>query len=51
MNRREFLGLVGGVAGLSANSWPASAQGAYPGRPVRLLAGFAAGGGATSPRA
>jgi len=45
MNRREFLGLVGGVAGLSANSWSASAEGAYPGRPVRLLAGFAAGGG------
>jgi tripartite-type tricarboxylate transporter receptor subunit TctC len=45
MNRREFLGLAGGVAGLSATSRLASAQGAYPARPVRLLAGFAAGGG------
>jgi len=50
MNRREFFGVqffgvLGGVAGLSAASRPASAQGAYPGRPVRILAGFAAGGG------
>ena len=45
MNRREFFGLLGGVAGLSATSRVASAQGAYPGRPVRILAGFAAGGG------
>src|SRR5437762_10198277 len=45
MNRREFFGVLGGVAGLSAASQPASAQGAYPGRPVRILAGFAAGGG------
>jgi len=45
MNRREFFGVLGGVAGLSAALRPASAQGAYPGRPVRILAGFAAGGG------
>ena len=45
MNRREFFGLVGGVAGLSGTSQVAAAQGAYPGRPVRILAGFAAGGG------
>ena len=45
MNRREFVSLVGGVAGLSVPSRLASAQGAYPGRPVRILAGFAAGGG------
>jgi tripartite-type tricarboxylate transporter receptor subunit TctC len=45
MNRRELLGLAGGVAGLLATSRPASAQAGYPGRPVRVLAGFAAGGG------
>src|SRR6266566_9669070 len=45
MNRREFVSLVGGVAGLSVPSRLALAQGAYPGRPVRILAGFAAGGG------
>src|SRR5438876_2147800 len=45
MNRREFFGVLGGVEGLSAASQPAWAQGAYPGRPVRILAGFAAGGG------
>src|SRR6267154_2508992 len=44
MNRREVFRLVG-AAGLSATSRLASAQGAYPGRPVRILAGFAAGGG------
>ena len=45
MNRREFFNLIGGAAGLSATSQLASAQGGYPGRPVRILAGFAAGGG------
>src|SRR6266702_5126849 len=45
MNRREFFGLLGGAAGLSATSRPALAQGGYPGRAVRILAGFAAGGG------
>ena len=44
MNRREVFRLVG-AAGLSATSRLASAQAAYPGRPVRILAGFAAGGG------
>src|SRR5450631_2469243 len=45
MNRREFFNLMGGAAALSASSRLASAQGGYPGRPVRILAGFAAGGG------
>jgi tripartite-type tricarboxylate transporter receptor subunit TctC len=45
MNRREVFRLVGAAAGLSATSRLASAQAAYPGRPVRILAGFAAGGG------
>ena len=45
MDRRKFLSLAGGVAGLSVTSRLASAQGGYPGRPVRILAGFAAGGG------
>jgi tripartite-type tricarboxylate transporter receptor subunit TctC len=46
MNRRAFFnGILGTAAGLSAASRFASAQSAYPGRPVRILAGFAAGGG------
>jgi tripartite-type tricarboxylate transporter receptor subunit TctC len=45
MNRREVFRLIGAAAGLSATSRLASAQAAYPGRPVRILAGFAAGGG------
>jgi tripartite-type tricarboxylate transporter receptor subunit TctC len=44
MKRREFLTLVGG-AGLPALSRLARAQAAYPTRPVRIIAGFAAGGG------
>src|SRR5689334_8930205 len=42
--RRQFLGLAGGIAALSAMPRVASAQ-AYPSRPVRLLVGFAPGGG------
>jgi tripartite-type tricarboxylate transporter receptor subunit TctC len=45
MNRRELLSLAGGIAGLSVPAQLASAQGAYPGHPVRILVGFAAGGG------
>jgi tripartite-type tricarboxylate transporter receptor subunit TctC len=45
MRRREFLALAGGAAGLSAMSPLASAQATYPTRPVRIIAGFAAGGG------
>jgi tripartite-type tricarboxylate transporter receptor subunit TctC len=45
MKRREFLALVGGAAGLPAASRLAFGQAAYPARPVRIIAGFAAGGG------
>jgi tripartite-type tricarboxylate transporter receptor subunit TctC len=45
MDRREFFSLMAGATGLSATSRLASAQGGYPARPVRILAGFAAGGG------
>jgi tripartite-type tricarboxylate transporter receptor subunit TctC len=45
MKRREFLRSIAGAAGLSALPNLASAQGAYPSRPVRIIAGFAAGGG------
>ena len=45
MKRREFLGLVGGAAALSAAPQLVSAQGAYPDHSVRILAGFSAGGG------
>src|SRR6266705_7213841 len=42
--RRRFLRLAVGAAALPAVSRIARAQ-TYPGRPVRILAGFAAGGG------
>jgi tripartite-type tricarboxylate transporter receptor subunit TctC len=42
--RRSFLHLAGGAAMLPALSSAAKAQ-AYPARPVRLVVGFAAGGG------
>jgi tripartite-type tricarboxylate transporter receptor subunit TctC len=45
MKRREFITSIAGVAGLSALPRLALAQGAYPNRPVRIIAGFAAGGG------
>jgi len=42
--RRQFLGLAAGAAALPAVTRFAGAQ-AYPTRPVRLIVGFAAGGG------
>ncbi len=42
--RRKFLRLAAGVAALPAASRSASAQ-AYPTRPVRIIVGYAAGGG------
>jgi tripartite-type tricarboxylate transporter receptor subunit TctC len=44
LQRRQFLRLAGGVAALPALSRIARAQ-AYPARPIRLLVGFAPGGG------
>jgi tripartite-type tricarboxylate transporter receptor subunit TctC len=44
-HRRQFLHLSAGAAALPALSRVARAQ-AYPSRPVRILVGFAAGGGA-----
>jgi len=43
-SRRQFLHLAAGAAALPAASWIARAQ-PYPRRPVRLVAGYAAGGG------
>src|SRR5215468_535451 len=42
--RRDFLHLAAGAAALSAVSRIARAQ-AYPSRPVRIIVGYAAGGG------
>src|SRR5258708_32359934 len=42
--RRKFLELAGGVAAAAAFPPFASADN-YPARPVRIIAGFAAGGG------
>src|SRR5215831_5314755 len=44
LSRRKFMHLAGGAAGLSAAPRIASAQ-VYPSRPVRLVVGYAAGGG------
>jgi tripartite-type tricarboxylate transporter receptor subunit TctC len=43
-SRRKFMHLAAGAAGLSAAPRIASAQ-VYPSRPVRLVVGYAAGGG------
>src|SRR5947209_19698184 len=45
LGRRKFLHLAAGAAALPTLSGFASAQ-TYPTRPVRLIVGFAAGGGA-----
>jgi len=42
--RRQFLHLAAGAAALPVVSHVARAQ-AYPSRPVRIIVGFAAGGG------
>src|SRR5260370_16380856 len=42
--RRRFLHLAVGAAVLPAISWIARAQ-SYPSRPVRIVVGYAAGGG------
>jgi tripartite-type tricarboxylate transporter receptor subunit TctC len=44
LQRRQFLGLAAGVAALPAIPRVARAQ-AYPTRPIRMLVGFAPGGG------
>ncbi len=44
MKRRDFLKVAGGAAALPVLPNLARAE-AYPGRPVRIIAGFAAGGG------
>jgi tripartite-type tricarboxylate transporter receptor subunit TctC len=44
LQRRDFLRLAGGLAALPTLTRVAGAQ-AYPARPVRLLVGFAPGGG------
>src|SRR5262245_2262316 len=45
MKRRQFLKSIAVTAGLPLLPQSAMAQAAYPNRPVRILAGFAAGGG------
>jgi tripartite-type tricarboxylate transporter receptor subunit TctC len=48
MRRRQFLGLIGAAAGLSSAApgfAQVLAQSTYPSRPVRIVVGFAAGGG------
>src|SRR6476661_2992068 len=45
MKRRQFLKSIAGAAGLQALPRLAVAEAGYPGRPVRIIAGFAAGGG------
>src|ERR1700755_3506105 len=44
MHRRDFIRLAGTAAALSGMPRPAGADAAYPNHPVRILAGFAAGG-------
>jgi tripartite-type tricarboxylate transporter receptor subunit TctC len=45
MQRRQFLTSIAGAASLPLLPQLAGAQAAYPSRPVRIIAGFAAGGG------
>ena len=43
LDRRKFLGVLGGVAALPLGLKHAIAE-EYPSRPLRILVGFAAGG-------
>src|SRR5689334_12503925 len=45
LSRRRLVGLIVGATGFPALSPRALAEAAYPTHPVRILAGFAAGGG------
>src|SRR5215468_9331906 len=45
MRRRDLLEFFGGALALPAVSRTVLAQAAWPSRPVRILAGFAPGGG------
>src|SRR5262245_52123522 len=45
MKRRQFLKSIAVTAGLPLLPELAGAQASYPNRPVRIIAGFAAGGG------
>jgi tripartite-type tricarboxylate transporter receptor subunit TctC len=45
MQRRQFLKTMAGALPVALSAKPAIAQGLYPNRPVRIIAGFAAGGG------
>jgi len=44
LRRRQFLHLIAGATALSAVSRAARGQ-TYPARPIRIIVGFAAGGG------
>jgi tripartite-type tricarboxylate transporter receptor subunit TctC len=45
MQRRQFLKTMAGALPVALSAKPSIAQVAYPNRPVRIIAGFAAGGG------
>ncbi len=45
MKRRQFLQSITAAAGFAVLPRPVAAQGDYPNRPARIVAGFAAGGG------
>jgi tripartite-type tricarboxylate transporter receptor subunit TctC len=44
MNRRDVLTLLASLAGATLAAPPASAQGRYPERPIKLMVAFSAGG-------
>ena len=45
LSRRSLLGLIAGAIEFAPRSRVAAAEASYPSRPVRIIAGFAAGGG------
>src|SRR5215475_2975847 len=45
MDRRDFIRLAGGAAALAGVPRTAFAEASYPNHPVRIIAGFAGGGG------